>query len=480
VKEVLDFLTTSQFGIWGWPTIILILGSGIFLTIRLKFLQVRKFPHMLNSTLVSSFKNSSKTSNKKGVSAFEAFSTAISGSIGTGNIIGVTNAILTGGPGAIFWMWISAFFGMITNYAEIVLSVYFREKNKNGNYVGGPAYYIKKGLKLNWLASITCIFCLIASLGMSAVQANKISSTLSDAFNLDSTWFKVLVGLVIAILIALIILGGIKRIGKVSSFLVPFMTIGYFLLAIIIICCNIENLPLALKSIFKYAFNFKSAAGGILGYNLSKIIQKGMSRGIFSNEAGLGSSAIAHASTTEVEPVKQGLWGILAVFIDTFIVCTLTSLIILTSFDFTILSSNSVDTTIAITVFSNSLGSFGKFAFSIILPTFAFTTVLAWAYYGEKSTEFLFSKFGEKTKKISTIIFKIIYVVLIVLWSGLTSEFVWNISDISNVLMCLPNLIALLALSGLVVRITKNFFDRKKDPSIPPLISVEQDNKIKK
>ncbi|MBO4962406.1 MAG: alanine:cation symporter family protein [Clostridia bacterium] len=475
-SEILNFLTSSQFGIWGWPTIIIILGTGIYLTFKLKFLQVRKFPHTINSTLISSAKSVKVKNNKKSVSAFEAFSTAISGSIGTGNIIGVTNAILTGGPGAIFWMWISAFFGMVTNYTETVLSVYYRKKNSKGEYVGGPAYYITNGLKLKWLAYIACVFCLIASVGMSAVQTNKISSTIVGSIGNDEVWLKLLIGTIVAVLIALIILGGVKRIGKVSSFLVPFMTIAFFILAIIIICSNYQSLPFAIKSIFKYAFNFKSAGGGILGYATSQIIQKGMSRGIFSNEAGLGSSSIAHASTNETEPVKQGLWGILAVFIDTFVVCTLTSLIILSSFDLTTLSSTSIDTAVAISAFSNTFGSFGKVAFSIILPVFAFTTILAWAFYGEKSIEFIFEKFGSKAQQIATIIFKTLFVVLIVLWAIVESDIVWNLSDVSNVLMCLPNLIALIFLSNVVVKITKNYFARKKGENLEPMISAYKEN----
>ena len=472
INKILNYVSTSQFGIWGWPTIILLLGTGIFLTIRLKFFQVSKFPHTLNNTLISTFKSVKVKKDKKSVSPFEAFSTAISGSIGTGNIIGVTNAIITGGPGAIFWMWISAFFGMITNYTETVLSVYYRKKNAKGEYVGGPAYYITHGLKLKWLAYVTCVFCLVASVGMSAVQTNKISNTITDSIGNNALWIKLIIGVIVALLIALIILGGVKRIGKVSSFLVPFMTIAFFTLAIIIICSNYQNVPFAFKSIFKYAFNFKSAGGGIFGYATTQVIQKGMARGIFSNEAGLGSSSIAHASTNETEPVKQGLWGILAVFIDTFIVCTLTSLIILTSIDLSTLNANSSDTTTALLAFYQTFNGFGKVAFSTILPVFAFTTILAWSFYGEKSIEFIFSKFGTKTQRIAQIIFKILYVTLIILWAMVASDIVWNLSDISNVLMCVPNLIALVGLSGIVVKITKNYFARKKGQEIAPMLSA--------
>ena len=402
IKKIVNFLSSSQFGVWGWPTIILILGTGIFITIRLKFMQVTKFKHTMSTTIVPTLKGIGKKKEKdtvNSISQFEAFCSAISGTIGTGNIIGVTSAILTGGPGAVFWMWVSAFFGMLTNYAENVLGLFYRKKDKNGDFSGGPAYYLSEGAKIKWLGFLAAIFCVIAAVGMSAVQTNKITDAISNATGNSDTWLKLLIGCAVAILIALIILGGIKRIGKVASILVPFMTIIFFIMAIIIVFANLNALPKAIGSIFKYAFNFKSAGGGILGYNIATVIRKGMARGVFSNEAGLGSSVIAHSASETREPVKQGLWGIFEVFLDTFIVCTLTAIIILTSFDFSELSilTNS-DTQVAMGAFSRTFGTTGKIFFSIMLPVFAFTTILAWSYYGEKSTEFIFSKTGAKGK----------------------------------------------------------------------------------
>ncbi len=479
IKKIVNFLSSSQFGVWGWPTIILILGTGIFITIRLKFMQVTKFKHTMSTTIVPTVKGIGKKKEKdtvNSISQFEAFCSAISGTIGTGNIIGVTSAILTGGPGAVFWMWVSAFFGMLTNYAENVLGLFYRKKDKNGDFSGGPAYYLSEGAKIKWLGFLAAIFCVIAAVGMSAVQTNKITDAISNATGNSDTWLKLLIGCAVAILIALIILGGIKRIGKVASILVPFMTIIFFIMAIIIVFANINALPKAFGSIFKYAFNFKSAGGGILGYNIATLIRKGMARGVFSNEAGLGSSVIAHSASETREPVKQGLWGIFEVFLDTFIVCTLTAIIILTSFDFSELSilTNS-DTQVAMGAFSRTFGTTGKIFFSIMLPVFAFTTILAWSYYGEKSTEFIFSKTGAKGKKIACFIFKLIYIVLIFFSAILTSELAWGIADISNALMALPNLVGLIILSGTVVRITKNYFDRKNGKDVEPMLSAYPD-----
>ncbi len=479
VKKIVDFLSSSQFGVWGWPMIILILGTGIFITIRLKFLQVRKFGHMMNTTIVPTVKSIGKKKEKdtvNSISQFEAFSAAISGTIGTGNIIGVTSAILTGGPGAVFWMWVSAFFGMLTNYAENVLGLFYRKKDKNGDFSGGPAYYLSEGAKIKWLAFLAAIFCVIAAIGMSAVQTNKITDAISSATGNSDTWVKLLIGGGVALLIALIILGGIKRIGKVASVLVPFMTLLFFGMAIIIVFVNATALPAAFASIFKYAFNFKSAGGGILGYSIATIIQKGMARGVFSNEAGLGSSVIAHSASETREPVKQGLWGVFEVFLDTFIVCTLTALIVLTSFDLTELGGLiGKDTAVAMGSFSRTFGTTGKVLFSIMLPVFAFTTILAWSYYGEKSIEFIFNKFGKTGKKIAVIVFKIIYIGLIVFSAILTSEVVWGIADISNALMAIPNLVGLIFLSGMVVKITKNYFARKRGEKVEPMLSAYPD-----
>ena len=475
LRQVLDFLGNSEFGVWGWPTIILILGVGIFLAVKMKALQVTKFPHMLSVTIVPTIRSMGKKkkgADDKSITPFEAFSAAISGTIGTGNIIGVTSAILTGGPGAVFWMWISAFFGMLTNYTENVLGLYYRKKDEDGNYSGGAMYYISEGLKWKWLGYVAAVFCVVAAIGMSAVQTNKIADTITGAVGCADTWLKLLIGAIVALLIGMIVIGGIKRIGKVASILVPFMTVFFFVMALIVIFANVTNVPRAFSMIFSYAFNFRSAAGGIFGYTTAQIIRKGMARGVFSNEAGLGSSVIAHSASETKEPVKQGLWGVFEVFLDTFVVCTLAALVVLTAYDPATFTGSESDTLIAIGAFSRTLGTFGTVAFSIILPVFAFTTILAWSYYGEKSAEFIAQGAGKRGKKIAAFSFKVLYVALIVLAAVLTSDIVWSISDISNALMAIPNLIAVVGLSGVVLKITANYFQRQRGISVEPMLSV--------
>ena len=337
IEQVNSFVNNL---VWGWPVMILILGTGILLTVRTRALQVSKFGDSLKTTIIPTIKSIGKkqtnTDGKlKTVSQFEAFSAAISGTVGTGNIIGVTSAILTGGPGAVLWMWISAFFGMVTNYAENVLGLYYRKKDKDGNLSGGPMYYIAYGLKWKWLAYIAGVFVVIAAIGMSGVQTSKISGTIAEVygeyFGGNDTIVKLVVGIVVSIVAALIIIGGIKRIGKVASMLVPSMSLLFIVMALITIIVNITAVPSAFALIFKYAFNFKAAGGGILGYAFAQVIRKGLARGIFSNEAGLGSSVIAHSASETREPVKQGLWGMFEVFFTTIIICTVSALIILTS-----------------------------------------------------------------------------------------------------------------------------------------------------
>lgn len=467
--------------VWGWPVIILILSTGILLTVKTRFLQVNHFGESLNTTIVPTIKGLGKKKEKDGrlqsVSQFEAFSTAISGTVGTGNIVGVISAILTGGPGAVFWMWISAFFGMVTNYSENVLGLYFRKKDKNGNLSGGAFYYIAYGLKWKWLGYLAAIFCVFAAIGMSGVQTNKISGTLAEAYaRITSTQstesVRLIVGVIVAVITAVVIIGGIKRIGKVASMLVPFMSLLFIVMALIAIIMNIENIPNAFKLIFSKAFNFKAAGGGILGYSFSQVIKKGMARGVFSNEAGLGSSVIAHSASETREPVKQGLWGVFEVFFDSFIICTLTAFMFLTTFDLTALSSDMEDSVMSMNMFSTNFGGFGTAVFSVILPLFAFTTVIAWSYYGEKAVEFCFSWISEDKRKYAVIVFKVIYVVLIAASATIHSELVWSIDDTFNGLMAIPNLICLIALNGLVVKITKNYFDRKKGKQVEPMLSA--------
>lgn len=492
-QKVIDVITRVNSAIngvvWGWPVIILILGTGLLLSIRTGFLQVRKFGDSLNSTIVPTVKSigKKKSSQGNGVSQFEAFATAISGTVGTGNIIGVTAAIITGGPGAVLWMWISAFFGMVTNYAENVLGLYYRKKGKNG-FSGGAFYYIENGLK-KWgpiakiLAYMAAIVCLFAAVGMSGVQTNKISGTLANtlggAFGIDTgskaeTLVKLLIGVIVALIAAVIIIGGIKRIGRVASKLIPLMSLLFIVLALIVIGKNITAVGSAFALIFKDAFKMEAAAGGVVGYAFSMTIKKGMARGVFSNEAGLGSSVIAHSASETREPVKQGLWGIFEVFFDTFVICTLTALMFLTTFDVTneaLVGAD--DSAVALQMFSENFGTFGIICFAIILPLFAFTTIMAWSYYGEKAAEFCFKWVkSDKKRKNAVLVFKIAYVLFIVFAAVISGTLVWDIDDTFNGLMSIPNLIALIAMSGTVAKITKNYYQRKKGINVEPMLSA--------
>ena len=470
--------------VWGWPVIILILGTGILLTVRTRFLQVTHFGDSLRTTIIPALKSLGKKGSKdtrvKSVSQFEAFSTAISGTVGTGNIIGVVSAILTGGPGAVFWMWISAFFGMVTNYSENVLGLYFRKKDRHGNLSGGAFYYIANGLRWKWLAYCAAVFCVFAAVGMSGVQTNKISGTLAEAIGSVTSAseipaLRVIVGICVAVLAALIIIGGIQRIGKVTSMLVPFMSLLFIIMSLIAICMHITAIPHALALIFTKAFNFRAAGGGILGYSFATVIKKGMARGVFSNEAGLGSSVIAHSASETREPVKQGLWGVFEVLFDAFIICTLTSLTFLTTFDTETLSADLEDTAMSMSMFSTNFGGFGTAIFSVILPLFAFTTIIAWSYYGEKAVEFCFQHLADDKRKIVITGFKIVYIILIAASASIHSELIWAIDDTFNGLMAVPNLICLVALSGLVAKITKNYFDRKHGKDVEPMLSAYPD-----
>lgn len=511
IIEVITKVNDAVNGVvWGWPMIILLLGTGILLTILTKFLQVRKFGVSINETLGETFRGlgkkgkvAKKDKKENSISPFEAFATAISGTVGTGNIVGVTSAIMTGGPGAVVWMWVSAFFGMVTNYSENVLGMYFRKKDADGEISGGPAYYLSEGVGRGvkgkfgsflrgfgkTLGVMAAVFCTFAAIGMSGVQTNKMSSTIQAVFTAPTEKQKliigIVVGVVVAIVLALIILGGIKSIGRVTATLVPFMSLIFIVMALIIIFMNVTEIGNAFSLIFGNMFSFKSVAGGVSGYLLAQVIQKGLARGIFSNEAGLGSSVIAHSASDTREPVKQGLWGIFEVFFDTFVICTLTALLILVSFGPNIGTAEdvlykvneagqlvNVDTQVSMLAFYKAFGWFGKIVYAIILPLFAFTTIVAWSYYGEKSVDFLFRKTGKKGRKIATTVFKVLYVLLVIVASIVNGELVWAISDTANGLMALPNLVGLVIMCVLVVKITKNYFDRKKGKDVTPMLSA--------
>lgn len=469
IYDVMNWIDSNI--LWGIPMIVFIVASGIFLTIKSRFFQVNKFGYALKQTMGETVRQMGGKNKKSGdVSPFEAFATAVSGTVGTGNIVGVTTAIISGGPGAVFWMWVSAFFGMITKFSEITLGLYFRKKDEKGEYIGGPMFYIEKGLKCKWLAILFAVFTILAAIGMSSVQANTIQTTWNATFNIP-IWVT---AIIIAILTGLVIIGGIKRISKVASLLVPFMVVLFIIVALVLVACNIAQIPAVFASIFTSAFTTKSMIGGFLGYGIMSAMRFGFARGVFSNEAGLGSSTIAHSTASEVEPVKQGLWGIFEIFVDTIIICTLTAIVVL---------SANLGGTDGATVALNSFSSVGKifgtickYLYSIILPLFAFTTILAWAVYGAKASQYIF---GKKF----VLPFNILYTVLIIGMALLTffagdnlgSDFVWLISDMTNALMAIPNIIALIALSGLTVKITKNYFARKKGEDVAPMLSAYDD-----
>ena len=478
IMTLSEFITKLDDIAWGSVVLCLLVGVGLILTVSTKFLQFRKFGYAMKNTIGKVFKK--QKAGKGEVTPLQALTTALAATVGTGNIAGVTGAIVIGGPGAVFWMWISAFFGMVTNYSENVLGLYFRKKDKDGNLSGGSFYYIANGLKWKWLAYCAAIFCVFAAIGMSGVQTNKISGTLTEA--LTRVWtaenamtIKLIIGVIVAALTAVIIIGGIQRIGKVTSKLVPFMSLLFIIMSLIAIIIKFDKVPAAFGLIFEKAFNFQAAGGGILGYSFAQVIKKGMARGVFSNEAGLGSSVIAHSASETREPVKQGLWGVFEVFFDTFIICTLTSLTFLTTFDLNTLTADMDDSVMAMSLFSTNFGTFGVAVFSIILPLFAFTTIIAWSYYGEKAIEFCFGWVSEKKRKYIIIAFKIVYVLLIAVSAAIHGELIWAIDDTFNGLMAVPNLICLIALSGLVAKITKNYFDRKKGKRLEPMLSAYPD-----
>lgn len=465
ISNVIDFINGN---ILSPLMMILILGTGIFMSFKLKFLQVTYFGQSVNETLVPVFKSFKKKTKKKhgAVSQFQAFSAAIAGTVGTGNIVGVSTAICLGGPGAIFWMWFSAFFGMITNFCENVLGIYYREKNEKGEYRGGAMYYITHGLGLKWLAMMFAAFCVLAAIGYNMAQVNSISSTMLSSFNIP-LWIT---GLVIAVIVGLVIVGGIKRISKVASYIVPIMALAFMILGIIIIGRNYNRIGYSFGLIFKNAFSLQSFGSGIMGYGIMRGMRYGVARGVFSNEAGLGSSVMAHCASDVKEPVKQGLWGIFEVFLDTFIICTLMALVFLSTgaYDNYISGNIFMGAPMALWAFETNLGIFGKLCFSVILPLFAFTTVLSWSFYGEKGIEYLF---GKK----AILPYKICYVLLVMLGATQGIDLIWNLSDMFNVLMAVPNLLAIILLSPKIKEIVDNYSKRRKGINVDPMLSYHLD-----
>lgn len=443
--------------IWGVPAMVCIFGVGLYLSIRTSFLQIRKFPYAIRTTLGRIFRK--RSASDGAITPFQAVCTALAATVGTGNIAGVAGAIAIGGPGAIFWMWVSALFGMCTKFAEVTLAVHFREINANGELVGGPMYYIKNGLgkKWNWLAYLFAAFGVLTVFGTgNATQVNTITTAINSAllnYNIISksavSTSNLIIGIVIAILIAMILLGGIKRIGQVTEKLVPFMALLYILLGLGVILLNIQNIPSVFVSIFKGAFQPSAVTGGIIG-SMFLSIKKGVSRGIFSNEAGLGTGSIAHACADTKKPVKQGMFGIFEVFTDTIVICTLTALVILCS-GVPITYGEAAGAELTILGFTSTYGNWVSIFTAVAMCCFAFSTALGWGLYGARCIEFLFS---EKVIKP----FMVVYALVAILGATANLGLMWNIAETFNGLMAIPNLIALFLLSGTVVRLTKEYF----------------------
>ncbi len=443
--------------IWGVPAMVCIFGVGLYLSIRTNFLQIRKFPYAIKTTLGRIFRK--RDASDGAITPFQAVCTALAATVGTGNIAGVAGAIAIGGPGAIFWMWVSALFGMCTKYAEVTLAVHYREINANGELVGGPMYYIKNGLskKWHWLAYLFAAFGVLTVFGTgNATQVNTITTAINSAllnYNVISesavSTSNLIIGIIIAILIAMILLGGIKRIGHVTEKLVPFMALLYILLGLGVILLNIQNVPSVFASIFRGAFQPRAVTGGIV-FSMFTSLKKGVSRGIFSNEAGLGTGSIAHACADTKKPVKQGMFGIFEVFTDTIVICTLTALVILCS-GVAVDYGKAAGAELTILGFTSTYGSWVSIFTAVAMCCFAFSTAVGWGLYGARCIEFLFS---EKVIKP----FMVIYSLVAILGATANLGLMWSIAETFNGLMAIPNLIALFLLSGTVVKLTKEYF----------------------
>ena len=480
--------------VWVKVGLIILIGTGILTTLCTKVFQISHLGHWWKQTIGSMFKKDviGHSKEKGSISPFQALCTALAATIGTGNIAGVAAAICIGGAGAVFWMWVAAFFGMMTNYSENVLGMFFRRKNINGEWSGGAMYYLrdglgaKKGLKHigKILAVLFSIFTMLASFGIGSMgQVNKIVANVAAAFDIKAlssvevldgiSLYNVVIGVAIMILTALIVLGGLKRIANVAEKIVPFMVILFVAGSLIIIGVNYQNILPAFKAIFVNAFSPEAFVGGGIGTVIGKVMTQGFKRGVFSNEAGLGSSVMVHSNSNIKEPVKQGMWGIFEVFADTMVVCTMTALVVLTSGVFNIetgeLAGGLNDATLVGGAFNSVFpwGNIGQRFIAIAMLLFAFTTVLGWSHYGTKAWEYLF---GTKT----TVIFKIIHICTIIFGAILTSSLAWDISDTFNGLMMIPNLIGVIVLCPIVTKITKNYISRRlKGEKIRPMLSFD-------
>lgn len=446
--------------IWGVPAMICIIGVGLYLSIRTRFLQIRKFPYAMKVTLGRMMKK--KEASDGALTPFQAVCTALAATVGTGNVAGVAGAIAIGGPGAVFWMWISALLGMCTKFAEVTLAVHFRETNAQGDLVGGPMYYIKNGLDKKWhfLAYLFAAFGVLAVFGTgNATQVNTITTAIDSAlssFNVlpaDAVKLvNLIIGVALAIIIALILIGGIKRIGNVTSKLVPFMAIMYIVLALGVIIFHIKSVPAVFASIIEGAFHPASVTGGVVG-SFFMSMKKGVSRGIFSNEAGLGTGSIAHACADTKKPVKQGFFGIFEVFVDTIIICTMTALVILCS-GVSVNYGEAAGAELTISGFTAVYGSWVSIFTAVAMCCFAFSTIIGWGLYGTRCIEFLFGFRSNKP-------FMVLYSLTAIVGATMNLGLMWSIAETFNGLMVIPNLIAVFLLSGVVVKMTKDYFAKE-------------------
>ena len=444
--------------IWGIPAMVCIIGVGLLLSVRTGFLQIRKFPYAIRTTIGRIFRR--KDASDGAMTPFQAVCTALAATVGTGNIAGVAGAIAIGGPGAVFWMWCSALLGMCTKFAEVTLAVHFRERNKNGELVGGPMYYIKNGLGSRWqfLAVLYSLFGVLTVFGTgNATQVNTIVTAIDSALLATGSGLNgilptlnLIVGVVVAMMVAMVLLGGVKRIGSVTEKLVPFMALFYIVLALGVVALNYRRFPAVLVSIVGGAFDPQAVTGGAIG-SVFLSMQKGVSRGIFSNEAGLGTGSIAHACADTHKPVKQGMFGIFEVFADTIVICTLTAMVILCS-GVPVGYGSAAGAELTISGFTATYGGWSSIFTAVALCCFAFSTIIGWGLYGSRCIEFLFH-----TDKVVGP-FLVVYSFVSILGATVDLGLLWSIADTFNGLMSIPNLIALLLLSGTVAKLTKEFF----------------------
>ena len=464
---MLDFITKVNGAVnnfvWGVPAMVLIIGVGLYLTLRLRCVQIRRFGHALRNTIGQIFHKGEAAEGS--VTPFQAVCTALAATVGTGNIAGVAGAIAIGGPGAVFWMWVSALLGMCTKFVEVTLAVNFRERNAQGDWVGGPMYYIKNGLgrKWMWLAYIFAALGVLTVFGTgNATQVNAIITSINSALYSFGVTPKgglpavnLAIGIFIALLVALVLLGGIRRIGRVAERLVPFMALLYVVLGLGVVALNLNRVPAAFAAIFRGAFNPAAVTGGVVGAMFTSM-KKGVSRGIFSNEAGLGTASIAHASAHVDGPVKQGLYGVFEVFADTIVICTLTALVILLG-GAEISYGQAAGAELTISGFTSTYGGWVSLFTAVAMCSFAFSTILGWGLYGTRCIEFLF---GTRVNKP----FMLVYSAVAILGATVNLGLLWNIADTFNGLMVIPNLIAVVLLSPVAIRLIREYFadlDRK-------------------